>query len=63
MDDAGMGGETPLGSLLSSSMHSCLSMPSQIVNLALAADATHRWYKATFRTYPKNRKALIPGVW
>ena len=32
-------------------------------NLAPRALANHKWYKEKFPVYPKERKALIPGVW
>ncbi|MBI4977988.1 MAG: DUF1295 domain-containing protein [Spirochaetes bacterium] len=32
-------------------------------NLMPRAWSHHRWYKRTFPDYPKERKALIPGVW
>ncbi|MBK8557496.1 MAG: DUF1295 domain-containing protein [Lewinellaceae bacterium] len=32
-------------------------------NLAPRALAHHRWYREKFVDYPKERKALIPGVW
>lgn len=32
-------------------------------NLVPRAYANHLWYKAKFSDYPKERKALIPGVW
>lgn len=32
-------------------------------NLVPRARSYHRWYKAHFQEYPKNRKALIPGIW
>ena len=37
----------------------------QVVNLVLAAGATHRWYLETFpEEYPSlNRKALFPLMW
>jgi 3-oxo-5-alpha-steroid 4-dehydrogenase 1 len=34
-----------------------------IANLAPRARAHHAWYKARFPDYPKERKALIPGIW
>jgi protein-S-isoprenylcysteine O-methyltransferase Ste14 len=34
-----------------------------IANLAPRAAAHHAWYRGHFSDYPKNRKALIPGVW
>lgn len=33
-----------------------------LANLAPRAKAHHKWYHANFPDYPKNRKALIPGV-
>jgi len=33
-----------------------------IANLAPRAVANHTWYRATFEHYPKERKALIPGI-
>jgi 3-oxo-5-alpha-steroid 4-dehydrogenase 1 len=32
-------------------------------NLAPRARSHHAWYYANFPDYPKNRKALIPGIW
>ena len=32
-------------------------------NLAPRAMLNHRWYRATFPDYPRDRKALIPLVW
>jgi len=32
-------------------------------NLAPRARTHHRWYRATFADYPRERRALIPGVW
>ena len=32
-------------------------------NLAPRAIANHRWYHETFADYPRQRRALIPGVW
>jgi hypothetical protein len=37
--------------------------PLQTVNLALAADATHKWYRRRFKAYPPQRRALIPFVY
>jgi protein-S-isoprenylcysteine O-methyltransferase Ste14 len=34
-----------------------------VANLAPRARAHHRWYRATFATYPANRRALVPGVY
>jgi len=34
-----------------------------VANLAPRAYANHRWYQQHFREYPKDRKALIPGIW
>ncbi|MEN4449439.1 3-oxo-5-alpha-steroid 4-dehydrogenase [Mycobacterium sp. SM3041] len=33
-----------------------------IANLGPRAIATHKWYRRTFSDYPRNRKALIPGL-
>lgn len=33
-----------------------------VVNLVLAAGATHKWYFRTFKNYPRRRRALVPGV-
>ena len=33
-----------------------------IANLFPRAIAHHRWYKDKFKDYPKNRKAIIPGI-
>lgn len=33
-----------------------------IANLFPRALAHHRWYKEKFKDYPKNRKAIIPGI-
>ena len=33
-----------------------------IANLFPRAIANHRWYRDKFKDYPKNRKALIPGL-
>lgn len=32
-------------------------------NLAPRAWSHHKWYHDTFREYPSDRKALIPGIW
>jgi 3-oxo-5-alpha-steroid 4-dehydrogenase 1 len=32
-------------------------------NLAPRAWSHHRWYHSRFPQYPKNRKALLPGIW
>ena len=32
-------------------------------NLAPRAGTHHRWYKERFADYPRERRALIPGVW
>jgi protein-S-isoprenylcysteine O-methyltransferase Ste14 len=32
-------------------------------NLAPRAWAHHRWYQATMADYPRERKALVPGLW
>ena len=32
-------------------------------NLAPRARSHHAWYQANFAEYPRDRKALIPGVW
>jgi protein-S-isoprenylcysteine O-methyltransferase Ste14 len=32
-------------------------------NLAPRAAAHHRWYRATFPDYPRDRKALLPFLW
>jgi protein-S-isoprenylcysteine O-methyltransferase Ste14 len=32
-------------------------------NLAPRAWSHHRWYRSNFPEYPKERKALVPGVW
>mgnify|MGYP003350587863 CR=1 FL=1 len=29
----------------------------------MAARANHLWYKSKFPDYPKERRALIPGIW
>ena len=34
-----------------------------IANLAPRARSNHIWYRETFPDYPKNRKALVPGLW
>lgn len=34
-----------------------------VVNLVLAADATHAWYLRTFAAYPKRRRALVPFIY
>ena len=34
-----------------------------IVNLALAARMTHQWYVSHFKTYPRQRKMLIPYMY
>jgi 3-oxo-5-alpha-steroid 4-dehydrogenase 1 len=31
-------------------------------NLFPRALKTHEWYKSTFNTYPKSRRAIIPGL-
>lgn len=33
---------------------------AQGVNLVLAANATHKWYRRNFKAYPPARRALIP---
>ena len=33
-----------------------------IANLFPRAISHHRWYKNKFDNYPKNRKAIIPGI-
>jgi hypothetical protein len=33
-----------------------------IANLFPRAIAHHKWYKDKFDDYPKNRKAVIPGI-
>lgn len=38
-------------------------LPTQVVNLVLAAGPTHQWYKATFPSYPANRRALVPWLY
>lgn len=35
----------------------------QMINLVLAADATHIWYKENFPEYPRRRRALIPFLY
>jgi len=32
-------------------------------NLFPRAIKHHKWYKSHFKEYPKNRKAVIPGIW
>jgi 3-oxo-5-alpha-steroid 4-dehydrogenase 1 len=32
-------------------------------NLAPRARSHHAWYRANFAEYPRDRKALIPGIW
>jgi 3-oxo-5-alpha-steroid 4-dehydrogenase 1 len=32
-------------------------------NLAPRARSHHAWYRANFTEYPRDRKALIPGIW
>ncbi|MBN2251244.1 MAG: DUF1295 domain-containing protein [Candidatus Altiarchaeota archaeon] len=32
-------------------------------NLVPRAKANHRWYKEHFPDYPRERKALLPGIW
>ena len=32
-------------------------------NLIPRALGHHKWYKKSFTEYPKNRKAMIPGIW
>ena len=34
-----------------------------IANLAPRARSNHAWYRATFGDYPRERRALVPGVW
>ena len=34
-----------------------------VANLAPRARAHQRWYHATFPDYPRQRRALVPGVW
>ncbi|KAK6755240.1 hypothetical protein RB195_013924 [Necator americanus] len=33
-----------------------------VVNQLFAAQITHRWYRRTFKTYPRGRKAIIPFI-
>jgi ABC-type uncharacterized transport system YnjBCD permease subunit len=33
-----------------------------IANLLPRAFTHHQWYKEKFENYPKNRKAIIPGI-
>lgn len=33
-----------------------------VVNQLFAGQITHRWYRRTFKTYPLNRKAVIPYI-
>lgn len=46
-----------------------LSMPAlaflvwTMSNLLPRAASNHRWYRETFDDYPRQRKALIPGIW
>jgi len=34
-----------------------------IANLAPRAYSHHRWYHEKFDNYPKERRALVPGLW
>jgi protein-S-isoprenylcysteine O-methyltransferase Ste14 len=34
-----------------------------VANLAPRAWAHHRWYRTTLADYPRERKALVPGLW
>jgi protein-S-isoprenylcysteine O-methyltransferase Ste14 len=34
-----------------------------VANLAPRARANHRWYREKFPDYPKERRALVPGLW
>ena len=34
-----------------------------IANLAPRARNNHQWYRDNFTDYPKDRKALLPGIW
>ena len=34
-----------------------------VANLAPRAWAHHRWYRENFPDYPRERQALVPGVW
>lgn len=34
-----------------------------LANLVPRAAGHHKWYREHFSEYPKNRKALIPGIW
>lgn len=34
-----------------------------IANLAPRAVAHHKWYREKFENYPRNRRALVPGIW
>jgi protein-S-isoprenylcysteine O-methyltransferase Ste14 len=34
-----------------------------IANLAPRARSNHRWYRSHFDDYPRERRALIPGIW
>eukprot|EP00877_Chromochloris_zofingiensis_P002251 jgi/Chrzof1/12026/Cz06g18170.t1 len=49
--------------LTSGRLNSILIFIWVAANLVLAAAATHSWYRAHFKTYPLQRKALIPLVW
>eukprot|EP00250_Pteridium_aquilinum_P013158 c21166_g3_i1 orf=133-1062(+) len=34
-----------------------------ILNLSIAADDTHKWYRRKFKNYPRNRKAIVPFLY
>mmetsp|Transcript_4768 Transcript_4768/g.12015 ORF Transcript_4768/g.12015 Transcript_4768/m.12015 type:complete len:342 (-) Transcript_4768:42-1067(-) len=40
-----------------------LLMTMVVMNLGLSAGMTHQWYKATFKTYPKARWAMVPLIY
>ena len=54
---------TSLGLVAGLSHHTLWSIVIFVyVNQLVAAHITHRWYKDTFKHYPKKRRALIPYI-
>jgi len=48
--------------LMTSTLAGLVFMLFTIANLGPRAMSHHKWYRATFPDYPKDRKALIPGL-
>lgn len=34
-----------------------------VMNLSIAADGTHKWYRRKFENYPRSRKAIVPFLY